>query len=399
VIGGYVNGLGVTRALSARGVPTAVVRTQPFDIAHRSRSVTSFDSVGSLSERPEGLAELLGRRAPEWRGSALFPTNDEALAALEVQREELSRSYRIVAPDSVTVHCLLDKRRMHEQAVGAGLDVPRRWGPATTATAADPALRFPLVVKPLVGHRFAARFGSKLLVAADRPELERCVAAVERAGIDCELFDLIPGGDERIHVHCSYVDSRGVASDGLTVRKLRQSPPSFGVARAAELVDNPEAVREAALALLGRIGFRGMATVEFKHDPRDGTFRFIELNGRSVLYNGLLRRAGLDRPWLAWADHVLGAPAQGRVNGWRGAWVHLHADLLHSMLGRRNRPVGVREFVAPYVGPRVEAVWSRRDPAPFWAQWSRTAREGAQGMLAGGNGQRLADRSRLNGVG
>lgn len=33
VVGGYVNGLGIVRALAARGIPVAVVTTQPFDVA------------------------------------------------------------------------------------------------------------------------------------------------------------------------------------------------------------------------------------------------------------------------------------------------------------------------------------------------------------------------------
>jgi glycerol-3-phosphate dehydrogenase len=37
VIGGYINGLGLVRALAARKVATAVITTQPYDIAQRSR--------------------------------------------------------------------------------------------------------------------------------------------------------------------------------------------------------------------------------------------------------------------------------------------------------------------------------------------------------------------------
>jgi predicted ATP-grasp superfamily ATP-dependent carboligase len=104
---------------------------------------------------------------------------------------------------------------------------------------------------------------------------------------------------------------------------------------------------------------------EFKRDPRDGTLRFIEVNGRSVVYNALLRRAGLDLAGLAWD----GKPA--RTNGWRGVWVNLHADLLYAVLRER---LGPREFLAPYRRPTVEAVWSRSDPRPFTAQWAWTAR-------------------------
>jgi len=43
VIGGYVNGLGLVRALAARGIPAAVVSTRPYDVAHLSRSCVAHD--------------------------------------------------------------------------------------------------------------------------------------------------------------------------------------------------------------------------------------------------------------------------------------------------------------------------------------------------------------------
>src|SRR5688500_13200118 len=95
VIGGYVNGLGVVRALAARGIRTAVITTKPYDITHRSKWVRGHSAIRDLHERPDALAELLERQASEWAGWAVFPTNDEALAALGEHSERLSSRYRL----------------------------------------------------------------------------------------------------------------------------------------------------------------------------------------------------------------------------------------------------------------------------------------------------------------
>jgi predicted ATP-grasp superfamily ATP-dependent carboligase len=233
------------------------------------------------------------------------------------------------------------------------------------------------VVKPEVGHLFAARFGCKLFLVRDREELASCVSRVEAAGVACSLFDFIPGPDSRIYVSCLYIDRRGEPSAGVTIRKLRQSPALCGVARVAEVVRQEPALREATIEILRRIGFRGMAAAEFKLDPRDGSSRFLEVNGRTVLANSLLRRAGLDLAGLAWSDAVEGRPETPLPNGWPGVWINLHADLLHATLRRRSDGVGLAELLRPYARPVLEAVWSARDPRPFFAQWSHTAREGA----------------------
>ena len=82
IAGGYVNALGLVRALAARGVATAVITTKRFDIAHRSRWATRGGSAPDVEERPEQLVETLERRAREWEGRAVLPTNDATLAAL-----------------------------------------------------------------------------------------------------------------------------------------------------------------------------------------------------------------------------------------------------------------------------------------------------------------------------
>lgn len=390
-----MNGLGIVRSLAARNVRTAVITTKPFDIAHHSRWISAHDAAPGIEAQSERLADVLERRASEWRGSALFPTNDEAMAAVVEHEERLSASYRIIAPPPEVTRCLLDKQRMLDVARATGVDTPNCYGQATEATAALPELRFPVVVKPVVGYRFASVFGSKLLVADDRAELRRCVALVAGARIPCHVSDLIPGGDHRIYSYCTYLDATGEPVGGLTVRKLRQSPPFYGVARVAEIGADHSSMREAAIEILRRMGLHGMAVVEFKLDPRDGRFRFLEVNGRSILYNGLLRRAGLDLAWTAWSDYMLGTRAPARPNGWPGVWIHLHADLLYSTLYRRHDPIRLAEFLAPYARPKVFAVWSGRDPSPFLAQWRRTLREVASGMPRHRHRERLADHTRV----
>jgi D-aspartate ligase len=380
VIGGYVNGLGVVRALAAQGIPVSVVTTKSYDIAHLSRFSVAHCAVPGLEERPEALLELLDAWSSRFAGWLLLPTNDEALAALSLHRERLAKTYRVAAQPWPVTRQLIDKSLLLDAARAAEVAVPHCYGAACRAIADAAAVRFPVLVKPVIGYRFFARFGCKLFVAHDRAELRRCIDRLEDAGLDGEVFDLVPGGDDRLYAYCTYVDEGGEAAAGVTVRKLRQSPPLFGVARVAEVIEPIPELRAATLAVLRRIGFRGIAAAEFKLDPRDGRFRFLEINGRTVLYNGLLRAAGLDLATLAWSEHVTGAVVLPPPHSWRGVWINLHADVLYTMLARRDERVRLADFAAPYGRRRIEAVWSARDPYPFLAQWGRSARLGVQAL-------------------
>lgn len=394
IVGGHVNGLGLVRALAARHVPIVVITTKPYDMAHRSRWVTAYESVPDIEERPEHLLEVLERHAAPWNGWALLPANDGALSALAQFHDRLASRYRVLAPSPDVARYFLDKELMLDVARAVGVDTPRCYGPAVQATAALSSVDFPVVVKPVVGYRFSSRFGCKLFVAHDRTELQRCIARFEDAQMRGQVFGCIPGADRQIYAYCTYIDAHGEPRGGLTVHKLRQGPPLFGVARVAETVADHPALRDATIEIVRRIGHRGIAVAEFKLDPRDGRWRFIEINGRSVIYNALLRRAGLDVAGLAWSDQVGRQPDTARPIGWPGVWIHLHADLLYTLLYRRHERLSFADFVEPYRRPKIDAVWSAHDPLPFITEWSRTARVGATALWKGRHRQLLDDHTR-----
>jgi predicted ATP-grasp superfamily ATP-dependent carboligase len=367
----------------------------PSHTAQRPRRVGARPDVSGLDAHPERLVALLDRHAARFGGWAVIPANDDALAALAAHHDYLTSTYRIVAPPAETASWFLDKARMLDLARAVGVDLPRCWGPATAATAARADIEFPVVVKPDAGHRFRARFDCKLFAAWDRRELDDAVGRLAAHGLRGQVFDWVPGPDSAIYAYCTYLDARGEPAGGVTIRKLRQAPPRFGVARVAEIVADDPQLRDATIAMLRRIGFHGMAAAEFKRDPRDGRFRFLEVNGRAVIYNALLRRAGLDLAGLAWSDQVCGRTEVATPTGWPGVWVNFHADLLYSLLTRGETGVTVREFLAPYRRPTIDAVWSAADPLPFLVEWGRTARAGVSALWSGAHRRRLADRTRV----
>lgn len=379
VIGGHINGLGILRSFSALNIRTAVILTKGHDLAQHSRCIAAYGSALELAQKPEMLVELLERQAVLWKGWALFPVNDEALAALEQCRPYIESDYPIIAPPGELTRYFLDKELMLGAARDAGIPLPKCYGPAEAATECS-GLSFPVIVKPIASFPFFDHFGFKVLVARNPLELKDAVSRVQEAGKACRIFDVVPGPDSNIYCQCLYMDASGTPRAELLVRKIRQSPPFFGVARVAEVVPDNALLREASIELLRRLRFRGIAVAEYKLDPRDGTFRFLEVNGRSVIYNSLLRRAGMNLAALAWADQVEGRPQTAKPVRWPGVWINLHADLLYSALRGGEEGLRFKDFLAPYIRPKIEAVWSLRDPMPFLVQWSRTVRDGFQDL-------------------
>jgi len=380
VVGAHANGLGVIRALGAHGIPLASISTRPFDIAQRSRFVSERHALPQLHDRHEALVEFLEANARRWNGWAVYPTNDDALIALAQHHERLSRSYRLPVQPWEIVQDIVDKDRMDALARRTGIALPVCHGPATTETAARSDLRFPVLVKPLQHDRLISLYRTKLFLAHDAEELGAAVARLARAESPGLVYEFIPGPDSDIYVYCVYMDAAGEPSPGITVRKLRQNPPFIGGARAAAIAPAEPALREATVELLRRAGFRGMAFAEFKRDPRDGRFLFIEVNGRAVLFNGVLPPTGLDLVTMTWADFVLGQRPQAELTKWNGSWVHLQADLICAFRYRRIERLSIAELLAPYRPPVRFADWSASDPGPFLAQTALAARDTFAGL-------------------
>lgn len=376
VVGAHVNGLGVIRALGARGIRIASVSTRPFDVAQHSRWVSERHQLPGFHQARESLVDFLEHHRARWPGWAVFPTNDDSLTALSQHHERLSSSYRLPLPPWKTAADVVDKDRMHALAERAGLDVPVCHGAADAQTAGKP-MRFPVLVKPIQHDRLISSFGAKLFLARNPVELATANQRLQQAGAPGLVFDLVPGPDSNIYVYCVYVDARGEPSPGVTVRKLRQNPPVIGGARVAEIAREIPVLRNASVELLREAGFRGMAFVEFKRDPRSGRFVFIEVNGRAVQFNSILAPTGVDLTGMAWTDFVAGQPPRVRPTGWRGSWIHLQADIRCSLVHRREERLGLSELTAPYRQPKTFAVWSRSDPRPYLAQTRLALRSSA----------------------
>jgi D-aspartate ligase len=382
VIGGYANGVSALRGLARAGVRTAVVLTKPHDIAHLSRYAHEVHRVFDLHRRPDGLIDLLQDQGSRWRGWAVIPTNDDALTALADYREPLSRWYPPTVPQPDVVRQVTIKTNTHRLAQEVGVDVPRYYGAATRQTAARRDITYPVVVKPGESPRFWEHFDKKLLVARSPLELVAAIDQVEQAGLSADIYDLIPGGDRQFYNYTAYIDQKGDPAAEFTFRKLRKAPAFYGVGRAAQPAAVPE-LREGSLALLRRIGWRGVASLEYKLDPRDGRYRLMEINGRCFLNHALATRCGVNYPLLIWQECALRQKVGATAAPWPGTWLHMHADLLYTAVQERGPDWRWGEFIGQYLGPWVDAVWSPADPAPFLAQWAGTLRKAGRELREG----------------
>jgi predicted ATP-grasp superfamily ATP-dependent carboligase len=349
---GWVNGLAAIRSLGRAGVPVVAVDHRESALGFRSRYAVPVVSPDPQDE--DAFVEFMARLAEELDGSIdgpipVFPTHDEPLNAIARGARRLGERFRFPFPPWEVLQRIQSKRSQLEAAEAAGIPVPR-W--ATTSAAAD-ELGYPVLVKPSSTEGFKRRFGRQAFRCETRAEVEHAFA--EAAEYEPLVQELIPGGDEELYTLGSYLDSDGEPLGLFCGRKLRQTPPGVGTCRVGEAVWVDEVVDQ-GLAFLRALGHVGLSQVEFKRDPRDDSFRLMEVNPRLWQWHGLAAACGVDFPRIAYEDLVGERPDPARMNGERKRWA---ITLLAGEWPALQRP------------PYVDAVFARDDLKPALVQAAR----------------------------
>lgn len=366
------NSLGIIRSLARAGVRVIACDHDRRALGLLSRYATPSLMADPLTEPERFLADLTALARREG-GGVLFPTHDEAVAAIGPHEAEIETLLRRPWSPWETMSALIDKGHQHEVARRIGFPVPATVTPDDDADIVALArdLRFPVILKPRYSPEFRRRFRAQVLEAADPEELRRQwdLAAEYRP----QLSEVIPGDDSQLWTLGSYRDAQGRVLGSFTGRKLRQWPPRFGTARAAEGRWDPDYAARGH-ALLDALGFHGISQLETKRDLRDGRDYLIEVNPRSWLWVGLATNCGVNLPYLAWRDMV-GRPEVhpgGHRSGVR--WVLATKHLAGSVREIRRGQWTARAFASTLRPPVVDGVLDPRDPRPALALYGRALR-------------------------
>jgi predicted ATP-grasp superfamily ATP-dependent carboligase len=295
----------------------------------------------------------------------LFPTNDAFIELLTPVAEELEEFARLSTDLARFGRDFLSKRRFYRLCRAQGVDLPKTsfLASADDLPAAEVETLYPAILKPVFVHRFRGLLGARKVVEVSNAA-ELRAAYSELSGTDPNFIvqEVIPGGDDRLWCAICYLGEEGRSDCVFVARKLRQFPPGFGSASLAESRWNSE-VAHLSLRFLRGVGFRGFCATEYKEDPRDGRFKMIEVNARVPLWVSLAAAAGVDVPYVGFAD-LVGATCEceEQVDGVR--WVFAAKDLSSAVHYALEGALNWSEWRASLRDCRAEAVWASDDPTP-----------------------------------
>jgi predicted ATP-grasp superfamily ATP-dependent carboligase len=368
IVGGDHQGLGIVRSLGRRGVPTCVIDDE-WSIARFSRYATHTILSKDLRDERQTVAAVLdaGSRLG-LDGWVLYPTRDETVAAFSRYRSELLTRFRVPTPGWATVRRAWDKRETYALAAELGIPAPRTWYPTDVAALHEVDGEGPFVIKPAIKEHFFYATKSKAWKAHSKAELQNLFETAAQIVPPGEVMvqELIPGDGRQQFAYCAFVKSgRPVAT--MVAQRRRQHPPEFGRASTfVQTVDIPE-LETLSERFINAIDYYGLVELEYKLDPRDGIYKLFDVNARTWGYHTLGPRAGVDFPYLLYADQIGDCVSSVRsVPGVR--WVRLATDVPTAVIEWFGGRLNWRAYIRSILTSDVESVFSRRDPLPALAE-------------------------------
>jgi D-aspartate ligase len=340
----------------AYGVRSIVVSGAALGPVARSRIIDNVLLGPGAS--PDDTVDRLVALAAEHPGKRLvLLANSDWLVHLVVEhRERLEPHYVVPFLSADLLHRISDKAVFAEICAELDISVPRTIV-QDFAGAGDPGWRpvpvdlpYPLIAKAASSAEYQdVKFeGKKKVFEIGTPaELDALWTSLAGAGFRGRFVaqDLVPGDDTQMRSITAYVDSARRITLLCSAHVLLEEHTPSGLGNPAAMITGRlDPMLDQARRFLTETGYVGFANFDVKVDPRDGSFRFFEVNPRIGRNNYYVTAAGANPMRFLVEDRVEGRAVEPVV---------VDREVLYSILPHRLLLRYVRE---PALRAKVQAL-------------------------------------------
>lgn len=290
--------LAVVRSLGRAGhVPYVVHHCPRSSLAGASRFAVEERTVPDPRSEDRAFVAALADAVGDWDVEVILPISEASLHAVLPVRDAFA-DVSIPFPPHEVFDRICDKVQVLRTARELGIPVPVQVEAGSRAEVEKAAeqLDFPAVLKParsLVAAR-GGMTGTSVVRVSDHDDLPRALSSLPPAAYPLLIQEQIDGPGTGVFL----LLWEGELLAAFAHERLREKPPSGGVSvlrRSVRL--EPELLRMSR-SLLERLGWEGVAMVEYKRDAATGTPYLMEINGRFWGSLQLAVDAGVDFPRL-----------------------------------------------------------------------------------------------------
>ena len=313
---------------------------------------------------------ILSKKIKSAKKIVVFPSNDISLVTYIQIKTRLPGNFVDRTPQRDMIELCVNKDKFYALLSQKQISHPASY-PAEFVEKNIPQfekyLSFPFILKPTQNHPFVDLFSKKVLEIKNQQEMRSAFRLMSKHRIKFVAQEIIPGNQFYLVYFYISRDQKTTAFTGF--RKVRQSPPDYGTGSLVEAFWD-EALISKARELLNEIQYTGIGEVEYKYHPGQEEHKILEINARSVTFNRLPARLGVDMEYLYYLDAIGALEKRGEIRPRNSSikWMDFTKDLNSLFRLKKENKISVPQILASFKNLRVDGYFAGDDPAPFFEE-------------------------------
>jgi predicted ATP-grasp superfamily ATP-dependent carboligase len=277
----FDTGLYAAQLLGMHGIPVFGFDHDLSNPGFYSKYITAHQIAHPATNGPEIISYLIARAKDFTEKPILIAASEIYLNLIYENRIEIERNFIITLPAQGLLSQIIDKARQFTLAEKIGEYVPKYWEISTLSDLEcllATEVEFPLIIKAGSQAKWKSLKLSKAYVVYDKIELQHICNDLLSKQLSYVVQQIIQGSVGNNYEYNSLMID-GVIIESSVIRKIRQYPFQYGAATCIETTVNNQ-VEKLGRDFVLKNGIEGFSNTEFKFNPQDGRYYFIETNAR-----------------------------------------------------------------------------------------------------------------------
>ncbi|MEB3793036.1 hypothetical protein [Acinetobacter sp. IK40] len=363
ILGGYINAYSILRELKEEGVNDIWVFDYGTSITRFSNMISG---VTTIEKTCDSLKKALLQLKEKFDYIVCYPTDDIQLELLLALSNEIS-DFCFLPFNTENLKASLNKTIQYQFCEKLGVPYPK-----TEEIRSEndfihiKNLVFPIIIKPNTRKDITTNVFRSLYIEnySDFERNKQKIIGFISKGIDFLVSEVVPGDDTLIYAYTGYRSKNGKILNEWVGKKLTQFPDAFGVFSSASN-EAPDVIIEQGRKLLNGLNLYGIAEPEFKYDRRDGKYKLMEINLRSMMWHRVGNLSNVKLQYTQWND-ANGLPVK-KYEQQRTEIIHF-VYMKHELLNLISRWGYLKLFIKNVFpnNRRFFAVFNTKDLKPFF---------------------------------
>jgi predicted ATP-grasp superfamily ATP-dependent carboligase len=371
-IGGNINSVKIGQKFAKDGIDCYLLTDKQNDIALKSK----YWKAKSVAHRPWDkqflIKQLKNMATKTTKRPVVYPITDLDALNLSKAKDLLKDDFYLVVGDRDAVETFVDKQKFYKALSKTNIKYPATYFPKDLQSAKKigKTLTYPVFIRPSITQKFAKIFGvDKGFIANSYKKLLNYYKLATSKKVEVMFQEIIPGPPTSSYQLEGYFNKEYNPTGLFARQRLRIYPPNFG--NTTLCVSTPltelEFESKQITKLIKDLKYNGLASAEFKKDPRDNQYKLLEINARVWLHYWLSAQCGVDILTSSYLDAIGQKPKypQNYQSGIKS--LYLYNDLL--ALGKMfpKGKINIFKWISSFRGVKQTALFNKNDLLPFFS--------------------------------